>query len=385
MGRCYRIRQRKQRLFQQHDSSCNHQLDPCHPVRGHQDHSIEVICFLRWLKSHGFRNDHRLQVFQYGPTQGRGICARKRSLCVGDTLMELPTSCMMLPSVLRHRFPEFYGHFEIDEDCLIVALLHERSLIDAGRPSEWSPYVNLIPRDYGYLPLMEPNILTRYARLPIPSSYYRLINRTLIDLDRTRARVANIIETNCLSLHYDSDRFNWAYAVVNTRSVHPNPRQVDEDLDGDQTALVPFFDLFNHAPFGNAQVETVIPDGRFKMVTHVGFPKYSQVSCSSPSLSPSPFSHSSSFYSRTYSHNFQFHPLGLHQLPLHGRQPRVLRLLWFHPNPRCPPTYHHRPSNPPHLSLSTGCHRCALHKTGGHSPSIGPSTTRVSPPKGSNH
>ncbi len=245
---------------------------------GHQDFSPEVITLLRWLKENGFRNEHRLQVFQYGDRQGRGICARRGRLAVGDELMLLPSKCMLLPSVLRQEKPELYEHFEIDEDCLIAVLMYERARIDAGLSSFWAPYLNTITRDYDYLPLMEANVLQRYATLPVPSSYYRLVSATLIDLERTRVRVSDIITLNKLPILYDHDAFNWAYSVVNTRSVHPNPLMVNSAaFQGDDIALVPFFDIFNHAPSGNAQVQTSCPEG-FQMVTHKSFPKYSQVS-----------------------------------------------------------------------------------------------------------
>lgn len=251
-------------------------------IRGHPDTSIEVITFFRWLKANGFRNQHRLAVYQYGGGQGRGISTRGRPLTGGDELMLLPAKCMMLPSVLRRERPELYESFELDEDCLIAVLMYEKSRIDADLSSHWGPYLNLITRDYDYLPLMEANVLQRYATLPVPSSYYRLISATLIDLERTRVRVGDIIKLNRLPILFTSEAFNWAYSVVNTRSVHPNPlltmnASADFESDLRDIALVPFFDLFNHAPFGNAQVQTSYPAG-FRMITHTSVPRYSQVS-----------------------------------------------------------------------------------------------------------
>lgn len=296
MGRRWRIRRRKKLLKLQRscpsgqsgaeESGPEEQLSLqqyFQQIQGQPDTSPQIIAFLRWLKANGFRNEHHLAVYQYGGGQGRGVSTRGRPLVAGDELMLLPAKCMMLPSVLRRERPELYEAFELDEDCLIAVLICERGRIDAGLSSHWAPYLNLITRDYDYLPLMEANVLQRYASIPVPTSYYRLLSATLIDLERTRVRVGDIIKLQKLPILFTNEAFNWAYSVVNTRSVHPNPllnmssNSEYEESDLQDIALVPFFDLFNHAPFGNAQVQTSYPAG-FRMITHTPVPKYSQVS-----------------------------------------------------------------------------------------------------------
>ena len=155
-------------------------------ARPQQDHSDEILDLLRFLKSRGFRNTKHLQVAQFGTDYGRGILAAKQAVTTDQTgpnkyscLVSLPLNCVIMPSVLRAQFPQLYGKLNIDDDVLIVFLMHERSNIDRGLGSEWSPYINALPRQYD-LPFLRDFDFSSHVPTSFSSFLLVLCNAILV-------------------------------------------------------------------------------------------------------------------------------------------------------------------------------------------------------------
>ena len=100
----------------------------------------------------------------------------------------------------------------------------------------------------------------------------------MIDFSRQRVQIKEAIDRSGhnLQMSFNENLYQWAYCVLNTRSLSPNPTNQANGLQ-DSCVLAPFFDFINHSKNASGLVETDTRDGFFRLTTLVPFGRFDQV------------------------------------------------------------------------------------------------------------
>ncbi|XP_056107286.1 SET domain-containing protein 4 isoform X2 [Rhinichthys klamathensis goyatoka] len=216
-------------------------------------HEAQFVLLRRWLKERGFTSQSLIPV-NFHDT-GRGLMATQ-TIKAKDMVISLPEKYLLTSSTVMKSYMGDYikrWHPPISPllalCCFLIAERHR------GDASEWSPYINILPKTYTCPVYLSDDIIG-------------LLPKTL--QKKATEQKEQCQELCCSSLMFfnslqplfnqpteelfTQDAMRWAWCSVNTRTVYmEHDRSNYLSSEKDVYALAPYLDLLNHCP--NVQVE----------------------------------------------------------------------------------------------------------------------------------
>lgn len=279
MGRVYRERKRR-RQSRLHLQAVND--DPIY------------VDISKALHRAGWRNETELKVAEFAVT-GRGVYST-RNICGNDTIISLPIASMISIVTMEHDdgFRKLISAAFAEKNRVVMA----QSLL-----AIYLLYLKHHRRRMEYIRTV-PNAFT------VPYFCHPMEQKTLIrSIAEKVVEQKKIIQTDFANFKYCFDgshcsccnriyfcdifsmeEFEWAYFVVNSRSVYFSPDIATKMLhhielrkwlkDEPTLALAPFLDLLNHNCDAKTKVQFKVTSeqcGQYELCTDVAFPKYQQI------------------------------------------------------------------------------------------------------------
>lgn len=216
-------------------------------------HEAQFVRLRRWLKERGFTS-HSLIPVNFHDT-GRGLMATQ-TIKAKDMVISLPEKCLLTSStVLKSYMGDYIKRWHppisplLALCCFLIAERHR------GDASEWSPYINILPKTYTCPVYLSDDIIGL-----LPRNHQK----------KATEQKEQFQELCCSSLKFfnslqplfnqpteelfTQDAMRWAWCSVNTRTVYMEHDQSNYlSREKDIYALAPYLDLLNHCP--NVQVE----------------------------------------------------------------------------------------------------------------------------------
>ncbi|XP_033227059.1 SET domain-containing protein 4 [Belonocnema kinseyi] len=187
------------------------------------------------------------------PETGRGLMALK-DIAVKDVLLELPKRLLITTLTVSESYISriFLSDKIYDAQCVLATfLLYEKHLKEA---SNWKPYLDSLPVSYSnpeFCSKTEKTILPEFvtSQLSLLSRKCKVSYLSLMET-LTILRSREFVCPHC-TLSFDKiitfSDFTWGYYTVNTRAVYlDGTENIRINIKGDNLALAPFLDLFNH-------------------------------------------------------------------------------------------------------------------------------------------
>lgn len=206
----------------------------------------------RWLLDQNWVPKFNLEP-HFFPETGRGLMALK-DIAVEDILLELPKRLLITTFTVSQSYISkiFLSDKLYEAQCVLATfLLYEKHL---KADSNWKPYIDSLPVSYS-----NPEFCSKTEKKFLPeciTSQLSLLSKmckvSYLSLMET-LKILRSRDFICPHCNLDFDKiitfsdFMWGYYTVNTRAVYLESKEsIKINVKGDNLALAPFLDFFNH-------------------------------------------------------------------------------------------------------------------------------------------
>lgn len=225
-------------------------------------------------KNYKWKNETRLVCHRFKETE-RGVCSKINKSSDSDVLIKLPLdSLITCRTILSDNV--FMTHLRGQEriftkmkfQALLAMYIIYNDKID---DSKYKPYLATLPRT-----LTNPYFCNRNELYHIPLEFIE----NIAESKKTISSFFKCYEPWLTSLNITLQDFEWAYFIVNTRSVHVPNQQYSADelelfLDEPHYGLAPFLDMFNHS--SNAKTKVEVLENNYSLLIDNQFKKYEEI------------------------------------------------------------------------------------------------------------
>lgn len=252
---------------------------------------VGTINFIKWMTINGWIDTCKLRIAEF-PNTGRGVLSLKK-IKHNDLLTEVPLHLMITyktleESILLHLYVKNLKSLLSIHEMLAIFLVLEYHL---GHSSIWFKYLSYLPDQQT---ITIPWFCSDEEMFCLPADLRTCIEECKHNLEESWNRV--ILKSACICPHCNEDIsnilkktvYNWAYTIVNSRSVYIDPKEIrkmtgkslDKFLSDEPTmALCPYIDMFNHSSI--ATVKAILrPDGpvpKYCLITENNFETYEEI------------------------------------------------------------------------------------------------------------
>ncbi|XP_056312601.1 SET domain-containing protein 4 [Danio aesculapii] len=216
-------------------------------------HETQFVLLRRWLKERGFTSQSLVPV-NFHDT-GRGLMATQ-TIKSKNSVISLPEECLLTTStVLKSYMADYIKRWHPPISPLLALCCFLISERHHGDASEWSPYINILPKTYTCPVYFPDNIIELLPRsLQKKATEQKEQFQELFSSSQTFFHSLQPLFNQPTEELFTQDALRWAWCSINTRTVYMEHDQSKYLSRGkDVYALAPYLDLLNHCP--NVQVE----------------------------------------------------------------------------------------------------------------------------------